>query len=230
MPVQGLYPPFMIDAASGSGTTLNVICPLTVTHEEVRDAGTAEYEAVTSYGAVFDPIMAMADVTYEPVTPYTATYSQVRSAGNATYEPVTPYIATLETVTVEGSFPVTAVTDSAGRLSVDLTVVRGDNYTQRFTLKDSAGVLVDVTGLSAKLSVNTDATPTDETDQLFEITGVPAGTPADGYFDFTPDAAQALQTPDTYFYDVQITDGSGNKFTIAAGKWIVVADITDAGT
>lgn len=220
----------MIDAASGSGTTLNVISPLNVVHEEIKSVGTASYEAVTTYDAVFDPIVAVADVTYEPVTPYTATYSQVKPAGSATYEPVTPYTATLETVTVEGSFPQVATTDSAGRLSVDLTVVRGDNYTQRFTLKDSSDVLVDVAGLTAKLSVSSNATPDDETDQLFEITGVAASPTTLGYFDFTPDAAQALQTPDTYFYDVQITDGSGNKFTVAAGKWIVVSDITDAGT
>ena len=114
-------------------------------------------------------------------------------------------------------------------LQQDICVKRGDRRTQRFTLK-VAGVPVDVAGLTAKLTVNPEKDPSDETGQLFEIAGVPSSPTTLGYFDFTPSAPQALQTPDTYFYDVQITDSGGKPITLAEGKWTVEADITDAGT
>ena len=113
-------------------------------------------------------------------------------------------------------------------LQQDICVKRGDRRTQRFLLKAS-GVVVPVTGLTAKLTVSTNKTPDDETEQLFEIAGVPSSPTSLGYFDFTPSAPQALQTPDTYFYDVQVTDSFGKPVTIAEGKWTVEADITDAG-
>lgn len=116
-----------------------------------------------------------------------------------------------------------------GVLQQDICVKRGDRKTHRFFLKDSAGVLVNVTGLTAKLSVNPNKTPDDETEQLFEIAGVPASPTTLGYFDFKPSAVQALQVPDVYFYDVQVTDGAATPITISEGQWTVEADITDAG-
>jgi hypothetical protein len=113
-------------------------------------------------------------------------------------------------------------------LQQDICVKRSDRRTQRFKLLFN-GTAVSVTGLTAKLTVSPNKTPDDETEQLFEIAGVPAAIPADGYFDFTPSAPQALQVPDVYFYDVQVTDSFGKPVTIAEGKWTVEADITDAG-
>ena len=113
-------------------------------------------------------------------------------------------------------------------LQQDITVKRSDRRTQRFKLKVN-GVAVDVTGLTAKLTVSPNKTPDNETEQLFEIAGVPSSPTSLGYFDFTPSAPQALQTPDTYFYDVQVTDSFGKPVTIAEGKWTVEFDITDAG-
>lgn len=113
-------------------------------------------------------------------------------------------------------------------LQQDICVKRGDRRTQRFRLM-SNGVPVDVAGLSAKLSVNPNKTPDDESEQLFEITGIQSSPTTLGYFDFTPSAPQALQEPDTYFYDVQVTDSFSKPVTIAEGQWMVEADITDAG-
>lgn len=114
-------------------------------------------------------------------------------------------------------------------LQNDICVKRGDRRTHRFFLKDSNGVAIDVVGLSAKLAVNPDPAPTNTLGQLFEIVGVPSAPSTLGYFDFKPSAPQALQTPDTYFYDVQVTDGT-TPITIAEGQWKVDPDIADAGT
>jgi len=116
--------------------------------------------------------------------------------------------------------------DLYGRLNQDIYVVRGDTKTQRITVKDSAGSAIDVTGYSAKLSVNTQDEPTDETNQLFEITGV-LTTPASGIIDFPLSAANAKQVPDEYYYDIQIVTDAGVVCTVAAGRWVVGSDITD---
>lgn len=110
----------------------------------------------------------------------------------------------------------------------DICVKRGDRRTQRFKLL-SGGVAVDIAGMSAKLAVNPEPDPEDTVGQLFEIAGVPSSPTSLGYFDFTPSAPQSLQEPDVYFYEVQITDTTGKKITIAQGQWKVDADLADAG-
>lgn len=117
--------------------------------------------------------------------------------------------------------------DNFGRLIKNIFVVRGDTKTQRMIVKDSDGAVVDVTGYSAKLSVNTEPNPADETNELFELTGVLTDA-VNGVIDFTPTALQAKQTPDVYFYDIQITTDVSVVCTVASGKWTVGADVTDA--
>jgi hypothetical protein len=116
--------------------------------------------------------------------------------------------------------------DDFGRLEQDIYVVRGDTKTQRIIVKTGAGAVKDITGYSGKLSVNPSNEPSDETEELFEVTGILTDAP-NGVMDFVLSAANAKQPPETYYYDIQITTDTGVVCTLAAGKWVVGADITD---
>lgn len=104
---------------------------------------------------------------------------------------------------------------------------RGDTYPDVFTLKDSAGAAVDITGYSFLMSVDIDENPANADNQVYQITGVIVGAASDGQFSFTPTAMQADQDPKgKYFYDVQMTDSGGAITTIAKGKLVYKQDIT----
>jgi len=119
--------------------------------------------------------------------------------------------------------------DSAGRQQIDFTFARGDTKTIRVTLTDSGSTPIDLTGATTKLSVHTVEEPTDLTTQLFEITGVVVAPATNGVATYTPSAAQALQTPNEYYYDIQVTLATGAVCSVAYGRWTVVADRADAG-
>jgi hypothetical protein len=126
-----------------------------------------------------------------------------------------------------GSIALAGTLDDCKRLVQNICVVRGDTRSLQFSLVDDADDPVDLTGATAKLVVDTSNAPDDQTNNLFEIVGV-ISTPASGVIVFTPSAANAKQTPDTYFYDVQVTLAGGAVVTVATGTWTVDPDIADA--
>lgn len=108
---------------------------------------------------------------------------------------------------------------------INVTRVRGDTFSFSFRITDSAGAVVDITGFTYKLSVDTLEDPSDEVTQLFKLTGVvPTGT--DGIVTFTLSEAQADQTPNTYYYDLEQTDLASKLRTPAKGEWTVTQDLT----
>lgn len=107
-----------------------------------------------------------------------------------------------------------------------ITRYRGDTAPDQFTVTQD-GAAVNITGYSFKLTVNSDEDPTDATNQKFSLTGtVTSGV--DGYVEFAPTALEADQAPGVYYYDVQMTDGSGNIRTVAKGRYRFKQDITKA--
>lgn len=103
---------------------------------------------------------------------------------------------------------------------------RGDTFRLQITIKTKAGALVDITGFSFLLTVDPSADPIDATNNLFQIVGVIFGPPADGVVHFPFTVGEADQNPDSYFFDVQQTDGTPEIRTIFEGPWIVDQDIT----
>ena len=104
---------------------------------------------------------------------------------------------------------------------------RGDSYPMELTIKDkTTGDLIDITGYSFKLSVDTLEKPPDATTLLFEVPGILDVDPTTGKVSFTPTEANTDQVPATYFYDVQMIDASGNIRTIAKNKWKMKQDIS----
>lgn len=109
--------------------------------------------------------------------------------------------------------------------SLDLCFSRGDTVPWTFTVKDNAGVPVDITGFSFLLTVDPSPEPTTSTNNLFQLTGT-ITNPTGGVVRFSMTALQADQAPNTYYYDLQMTDGAGKIRTISKGEFVFEQDIT----
>ena len=107
----------------------------------------------------------------------------------------------------------------------NITRKRGDTYADELTITSSStGLPVNITGYSFLLTVDTRQNPTDETTQVYQLTGaIISGV--NGRVEFAPSDAQADHVGD-YYYDVQMLDGAGRKRTIASGKYKYTQDIT----
>jgi len=115
----------------------------------------------------------------------------------------------------------------AAPADLDLTRVRGDTFPMVFTIKDSSGAAVNISGFSFKLTVDPEKNPTSADNNLFQLTGTITDGPG-GEVSFSPTALQADQPPNTYFYDIEMVDGASAIRTIAKGKFVVTQDIPKA--
>ena len=102
---------------------------------------------------------------------------------------------------------------------------RGDTLTpEQITVVDEdTGDALDVTGNTFLLTVNTDANPTDDTDQIFQLVGV-LTDPTNGVVEFTltDDNADNIGN---FFFDVQMTS-AGKPETVMKGRFTMCQDIT----
>lgn len=103
---------------------------------------------------------------------------------------------------------------------------RGDSSPVQFTLKDSNGDVVDITGRTYIMTVDTLEDPGDALTNVFSSVGTLVDAP-NGRVDFPVTDVQSDQTPSEYFYDIQQTT-TGAKKTIAKGTFTVEQDITKA--
>lgn len=104
--------------------------------------------------------------------------------------------------------------------------VRGDTKAIPYILTtDDTGLPVDIAGYSFLLSVDTQQNPPDSATQVFQVAGSIVDAPS-GKLQFQLTELQADQTPDVYWYDVQVTEDTGAIVTLLKGKWRVRQDIT----
>lgn len=108
---------------------------------------------------------------------------------------------------------------------INICRVRGDTVPMVLTIQDENGVAVDITGASFLLTVNEEEEPTDDTLQLFQLVGVVTDGPA-GQVTFSIGAVDADQTPNTYYFDLQMTASGGEVQTLAKGQFRFEQDIT----
>lgn len=101
---------------------------------------------------------------------------------------------------------------------------RGDSDARGFIVQNAAGVVVNITGFTFRLTVNTDKDPAPGT-ELFTVVGVITDA-AGGKVGFAPTTVNTDQTPGIYFYDVEQTDGSGLISTLIKGKCNIIQDIS----
>lgn len=110
-------------------------------------------------------------------------------------------------------------------VELDICVTRGDTTPWTFTVKSDSTTPVDITGFSFILTVDPSDEPSGAGDNLFALTG--AITDAlNGIVQFSMSVAQADQTPNVYFHDLQMTDGASALRTIAKGEFEFKQDIT----
>ncbi len=110
-------------------------------------------------------------------------------------------------------------------MATNITRKRGDTAADVFTLTDSAGAALDITSFSFLLTVGSLEDPPDANSQLYQLTGTILDA-LNGVVEFVPSAANADQDPETYFYDVQMTDAAARIKTIEKGEYIYEQDIT----
>jgi len=110
---------------------------------------------------------------------------------------------------------------------VDIEYKRGDSRAIVFKLTNAdTGDALDLTGWTAPvLAVNSEATPTDTSNELFKVTGSVLTPATAGKISFSPTTTDTDQTPATYFYDAQALDADTGKLTFVQGKFKIVQDI-----
>ena len=108
---------------------------------------------------------------------------------------------------------------------INITRTRGDTFPFVITLKDSAGAVIDVSADSFLLTVDPSESPTDNTANLFQLTGTLFTDGTDGKVQFEHSAGNADNVGE-YFHDIEQTDGSSKIRTIARGDFILEQDIT----
>ena len=108
-------------------------------------------------------------------------------------------------------------------LNLDRT--RGDTFPHQISIKDTAGVAVNITGFTFLQTVDPSEEPTVAGDNLFQLTGVIDDGP-NGLVSFAPDVTEANQTPAEYYHDIQMIDAGSAIRTIAKGKYTFLQDIT----
>ena len=103
---------------------------------------------------------------------------------------------------------------------------RGDDWTVKFTIKTSAGVVVDIDGYTywMTLKLDPDASDPGDAQQVVSPTG---GDATNGIVTITfPSNVTSELTPANYYYDLQQIDDLNNITTVLMGKVKVVRDIT----
>ena len=111
---------------------------------------------------------------------------------------------------------------------ISLSFVHGDDVTYPITIKDSNGVPIDLTGATVKSDIRKE----------YGSTVIASFTPnytdlANGTFEITLDAATSASLPqntkgriNSFVFDVELTDISGNKDTIISGYLKVTNEVT----
>lgn len=109
-------------------------------------------------------------------------------------------------------------------IEIDLCIARGDTFPWTFTITVS-GAAVNINGFTFLLTVDPSEEPADNTNNLFQLTGTITDAP-NGVVEFEMSAVQADQTPNTYYYDLQWTDGASKLRSIAKGEFEFKQDVT----
>lgn len=118
-----------------------------------------------------------------------------------------------------------AAIDQTKTKTFDICWARGDDDPKTFTIKDSAGVVIDISSWTLSMAVNTDKDPADTTNEIFNVAGAFVTDGTDGKVSFTPPALSLdnVTAPGTAFYDVNRITPS--KKTLVKGKVLFIMDV-----
>ena len=108
----------------------------------------------------------------------------------------------------------------------EITYYRGDSYPIPFEIVDKeTGDPYPITDFTFAMTVHAEMDPLPSEAPEFTVSGVITDGPG-GAVGFTPTTSDTDLDTGVYWYDVQMTDTSGNIRTIAKDKFNVVMDIT----
>lgn len=107
----------------------------------------------------------------------------------------------------------------------EITRYRGDTNPDDVLILQPSGAVADLTGYTAVMTINKRENPADNTDRLYQINAT-FPLPSSGIARFSPSTMQADQVPGVYYFDIQLTDGTGVVRTAVKGKYVYVQDIT----
>ena len=106
-------------------------------------------------------------------------------------------------------------------------VIRGDTRTINLTFLESDGTTaVNLTGGTVYFTVNSSSDPSDDTGVAIQKTASSFTDATHGKHTFTLSHSDTNITPNTYWYDAQFVDASGNYLSSYRGKFIVQSDTT----
>lgn len=101
-------------------------------------------------------------------------------------------------------------------MATDILRFRGDTYPVELTLDSGA------TGSTFVLTVARKPYPADDTAKVFSAVGA---VQSDTVVSF-PISADSAAFAGAFYYDIQMTDGSGIVYTVANGAYTVKQDVT----
>lgn len=122
-----------------------------------------------------------------------------------------------------------AAIDQTKTSTFELCWARGDDDPKTFTVKDAAGVAIDISTWTLSMAVNTlKDPPTAAPTEIFRVSGIFVTNGTDGQISFTPPASSldSVTAPGTAFYDIQRIIPS--KKTLVKGKVLFIMDIDKA--
>jgi hypothetical protein len=125
-----------------------------------------------------------------------------------------------------------AAIDQTGNSDKEICWARGDTKPRVFTIRDSAGVALDISGSTFKMTVNTDKDPSVAVPgtELFSVAGTFVTDGTNGQVQFAPTPvgwADGLPSlPTTVFYDIEETDGATAVDTLIKGKVKIIQDVS----
>ena len=109
--------------------------------------------------------------------------------------------------------------------TIHLERMRGDTFPMQFSLNQSDGSALPITGFTFLLTVDPSEGPDNADSNLFQLTGTIVDGPG-GVVSFAPSAIESNQLPGEYYYDIQMIDASLAVRTVAKGKFTFLQDIT----
>lgn len=107
--------------------------------------------------------------------------------------------------------------------TIDIKYHRTNTALLLFSLEDSSGNQINITGFSFSLGVNEEADASG--DQIMTLVGAIDDGPA-GDFSFAPLVADTTKDPDKYRYDVKMTDAGTKLTTIIKGVFELLPNIS----
>jgi hypothetical protein len=109
-------------------------------------------------------------------------------------------------------------------VEINIVKVRGDTKRHIFVLSNSeTEEILNVSGWTEmEMVVNSEKSPTDDTNEQERMTGIFSTDGADGEIGFIPSGTLPIGK---YYYDIQVIDDNGEKYTPIKGSYKIIQDI-----